>query len=242
MSGPILLAVLGLIIFLLWKYSEHVKKLWPSKAPPATTAGGATPTAPAPGSADEKAGRIRLWWTIALAVIGVVVFYFGVYASAWESPNVADLGSKGRNHWLALLIVWGIGAAVIALNAKALGAAAKTLQWLLAGIILAIIVVLPARVHVSGDEKSNPQSCPPFSSTNVRECMIAEKPVVVAAGELTRAGEFEFCVVVPENSPFRIKQVRTNTMKMWSGNGDFPVQYKMIRRESLVNGKCPSRF
>lgn len=86
------------------------------------------------------------------------------------------------------------------------------------------------------------QSCPPFSSTGVRECTMKKKPSVMTTDELTYAGQYEFCVVQPENSPFRSELVRVNVFRFWSEGEDFPIQYKMVKRDSLINGKCPSRF
>ena len=77
----------------------------------------------------------------------------------------------------------------------------------------------------------------------MNRCKITEKAVIVNADRLTDAGEFWFCAVVPDNSPFfHIEQMGANRIKMWSTSGSFPIEYKMIRSENLVNGKCPNKF
>ncbi len=81
-----------------------------------------------------------------------------------------------------------------------------------------------------------------FNSTDVSKCVISEKAVEVTSNQLTAAGEFGFCVVVPQGSPIRIEHVRTNTFRMWSTDGSFPAEFKWVRREALVNGNCPSTF
>lgn len=80
--------------------------------------------------------------TIALIVAAVIVSVWGLYIPArWSDPSPAAIGSWGRGHWFSLLILWGIGAALIWLNASE--RAAKTLQTVLAGAVAAVLVVFP---------------------------------------------------------------------------------------------------
>jgi hypothetical protein len=119
--------------------------------------------------------------------------------------------------------------------------------WILVGAAIIMGIGQITRIS-SGDKKGGntqtlSQECVAPFSEQVNKCKISEEPVVLNADRLTAAGEFEFCVVVPDNSPhFHIEQIRTNTLKLWSSGGTFPIEYKMIRRENLVNGKCPGRF
>ena len=98
------------------------------------------------------------------------------------------------------------------------------------------------RVRAATPATNIVQTCLPFSNDAVRQCMMTEKAVIITTEQLTYAGEFMFCFVYPENSPFHFEQIGGNTFKMWSTGGAFPIQYKMIRTETLVNGKCPDRF
>ncbi|MFA5744774.1 MAG: hypothetical protein WC887_01010 [Candidatus Paceibacterota bacterium] len=77
-------------------------------------------------------------WTVILVLVGVVIFIFGIFLK--KSPDLADVGSWSRNHWLTILILWGIIAGLIALNA---GKAAKTLQAVIATIVFALFIGFP---------------------------------------------------------------------------------------------------
>lgn len=127
----------------------------------------------------------------------------------------------------------------------------STKYFVLAGLVLLLAgmgysLYLYHKTDTSSENKPRDtaqarKACPLWSSSDVRTCWVKE-PVVISAGELTRAGEFEFCAVVPEGSPFHMVQIRTNTLKMWSTGEAIPVQYKMLKRESLIGGKCPATF
>lgn len=80
--------------------------------------------------------------TIALVVLALLVLYFGILTPKWETPHPADVGIWSSNHWFWLLILWGIDAALIALNACGV-VAKKTLQWILAGVMVAVLIVFP---------------------------------------------------------------------------------------------------
>src|SRR3989344_3759057 len=83
------------------------------------TTGGA-PSAPA----DESDKRSKWFksnlWSILVVIVGAVLVYWGFNTQA----RPADVGSWNQDHWLPLLIIWGILAALIALNAT--GTTAKT--------------------------------------------------------------------------------------------------------------------
>ena len=106
-------------------------------------AGGAATTAPATASPSGGfTGYSKNIPSILLVIAGVVVFFVGVYnAPMWSNPSPARVGSWSQSRWLALLILWGVAAALVALNAEK--ATAKTLQTVLAGIAVAALVVFP---------------------------------------------------------------------------------------------------
>jgi hypothetical protein len=136
MSGPIVLGIFIATIFLLVKYRVPVRDFFNGTP---TTAPVATGTA-----ATTSRWYGESFWSILLVVAGMIVFFVGIYnptTTAWGNPSPASVGSWGQNHWLALLILWGIAAALIALNAC--GATAKTLQQVATGVVVAMLVVLP---------------------------------------------------------------------------------------------------
>lgn len=102
--------------------------------------------ATAPASAMPSRG----WFTgysknipsILLVIAAVVVFFAGgLQHLDGNNPDPVSIGSWGRNHWFSLLLLWGIAAALIALNAEK--ATAKTLQWVLTGVVAAVLAIFP---------------------------------------------------------------------------------------------------
>lgn len=89
--------------------------------------------------------------TILFVIGGAMLVYWG-FQNTQVRPT--DAGSWSQSHWLPLLIVWGVGAVLIALNAT--GTMAKTLQWVLAGTMLMLFVVIPL-VNLAWGEKTPPQ-------------------------------------------------------------------------------------
>lgn len=77
-------------------------------------------------------------WSILLIVVGVAVIFWEI-----NNPQIRpmDVGNVSWKYWHVVLTIWGIGAALIALNAC--GAVAKTLQWVLAGAVATVLVVFP---------------------------------------------------------------------------------------------------
>ena len=125
----------------------------------------------------ERGSRTKLGWNLLLIVIGTVVLFLSAYSSKWRNPSLADVGSWGQNHWLPLLILWGIGAVLIALNAESLGTAKKTLQGVLAGIVFMLLVGFPTWSWISG-----PSGTP-------------------ATGNTPQAGAKEFTQTLPRSAP-----------------------------------------
>lgn len=113
----------------------------------ARTGGGAgvaptTAPAAAPLSGGRSTGYSKNILSTLLVIAGVIVFFVGAYnTTALSNPSPASVGNWSQNRWLALLILWGIVAALIALNAC--GPTAKTLQKVLAGIVAALLIVFP---------------------------------------------------------------------------------------------------
>lgn len=98
-------------------------------------------------ASEDKKGFWRLkmrlgsdWLGILLIVGSVIVFYEGLYTSTIGSPSFRTLGSWSRYHWLPLLLLWGILAALVAIYGKGW---AKTLQKVLVGTMLLLFVGAP---------------------------------------------------------------------------------------------------
>lgn len=139
-----------------------------------TGAAGGAPAPPAP---------TRRWLptmcypktTTALIVAAVIVSIWGLYIPAkWSDPSPAAIGNWGRNHWFTLLILWGIGAALIWLNASE--RAAKTLQTILTGAVAAVLIVFPLLGWTTSPSAPSASvrattSCPNVSANEIRKCL-----------------------------------------------------------------------
>jgi hypothetical protein len=136
MSGPIVLGILIVTIFLLVKYRVPVKDFFtgtPATAPVVTA------------SVTTPRWSAKYLWSILIVLVGIALVAWG-YKNTKIQP--ADVGSRSREYWLALLILWGIVAALIWLNAEK--ATAKTLQWVLAGVVAMLLVGFPVAGLVAG--------------------------------------------------------------------------------------------
>lgn len=105
-------------------------------------------TGAAPAAPVAQAAAAYQWMSttrmtnIALVVAAVIVSIWGLYIpTKWSDPSPVAIGSWGRGHWFSLLLIWGIGATLIWLNASE--RAAKMLQTVLAGVVAAVLVVFP---------------------------------------------------------------------------------------------------
>lgn len=124
MSGPIILGIIIVAIILLVKYPAYAKRIFV-------------------GVGQATVGfEFKNVLSVILVFVGVAIFYFGVYTSSSKSPNLADVGRMSRDHWLPILVLWGISAVLIALNTT--GITAKTLQKIAAVIMAVVLVGLPA--------------------------------------------------------------------------------------------------
>lgn len=83
-------------------------------------------------SAENK----QYLWSILLVLGGGGAVLWGVY----HPVRLAD-AVQWRGFWFSLLVLWAVGATLIAINAK--GVLAKTLQWVLAGAIFMLFIGLP---------------------------------------------------------------------------------------------------
>lgn len=128
--GSLYVGTLFLALFLFWKYPERVKKVFAS-------AGKIT------GGIKNPLGRAangKGFFAFLLLVAGTAIAYWGVYTSIIESPSFSTLGNWSRYHWLPLLLLWGILAALVAIYGKGW---AKTLQKVLVGTMLLLFVGAP---------------------------------------------------------------------------------------------------
>lgn len=83
--------------------------------------------------------------SLAISVVGTVLVYWG-FQNTQIHP--ADMSTWSREHWLPVLLIWGTFAALIALNMS--GAAAKTLQWMLAVVAFVLFIGFPVWVWATG--------------------------------------------------------------------------------------------
>lgn len=157
--GTIILVGLFLAGFVVWKYSDYMKRaltgvagvLRPNSAPNSTTP-----------SANTNA---RLWftgnlWTILLILAGAGICCLGLYAPGMKTLKITDMGDWSWSHWIPLLALWGILAAIVAINAKT---AAKVLQGILMWAMIVLFIIIPAFTWVTGigNHFMNPPAPPP---------------------------------------------------------------------------------
>ena len=90
--------------------------------------------------AMQRLASVNLW-TVVLIVVGLVVLYFGVYSSSWKTPKPTEIGEWSPRVWFWLVVIWGIGASIVAINWH--GATAKTLQTILAAVMITLVVIAP---------------------------------------------------------------------------------------------------
>ncbi len=154
MSGPFLLLLIFVTILLFVKYQTHAKKVFASVS---QTTGGL-----------KDAVNNKSVITILLVIVAAVIFFWGLYT---PGLRLADVGNWSWDNWLWLLALWGVIAGLIALNAKALEATAKTLQKVLMGVVLMLFVVVPAGFWVR--DAFLPQViCKDVSAHETRSCLL----------------------------------------------------------------------
>jgi len=139
MSGPILLMVLIAVIVLIVKYPTHTKNVF-ANVGKAVKAVNGNPAATKPGNGGEQEWFRKNLWPILLAIAGAVILYFGLYVSKWENPSLRSSVSWTLEHWLWVLLFAGI---IYFLIGKISGVTAKTLQFLLMGVLFMLFIGFP---------------------------------------------------------------------------------------------------
>ncbi len=89
-------------------------------------------------------------WSVAIIVVGVILWY----KMSDTKIDLADVSSWSKEYWLQILIVYGIGAGLIWLNADE--KSAKVLQKVLAGLTATVLVVLPMWSWISSPSNATP--------------------------------------------------------------------------------------
>lgn len=143
MNGPIWLAVLFALGYILWRYRVQIRDFW-------WPAGGGAQAPQQPGAAQAAPGNPparparnygRIFGNSVFILVGLAVLFWGVINTpVWVDPSFAAVSKWAWSHWLALLILWGILEALIALNQPTLGAAAKVLQYGLRWGVFALFI------------------------------------------------------------------------------------------------------
>ncbi|MDE2173300.1 MAG: hypothetical protein KGJ31_01715 [Patescibacteria group bacterium] len=121
--------------------------------------------------------------TILLLAGIAAIIYWGLYAPVVGSPSMSAVGSWGRDHWLPILILYAVFAALVAMYAKKEWAG--TLQRVLAGIVFMLFVgasIIGSFVG-SGNSPGNTRSNIPLASAPQSSW---PKLVMAAAGESAR--------------------------------------------------------
>ena len=137
-----------LVGIIVWRVILPNMKLESHKTP-ATGAGTSTTTPTTGKSIGELATEYM--WSILIVIVGAVLVYWGLQNT---QIRPTDAGSWGWTNWLPLIIFWGIAATLVAINVNE--KTASILQKVLAGVMLALLVVFPL-VHGIWGEKSPSQ-------------------------------------------------------------------------------------
>lgn len=143
MNGPIWLAVLFALGYILWKYRVQIRNFWwpAGGGAQAPQQPGAAPAAPGNPPARPATNYGRIFGNAVFILVGLAVLFWGVINTPqWVDPSFAAVSKWAWSHWLALLILWGILEAFIALNQPTLGAAAKVLQYGLRWAVFALFI------------------------------------------------------------------------------------------------------
>lgn len=200
----------------------------------------ATPAAPAP---------TRRWLptmcypktTVVLIVVAVIVSIWGLYLPAkWSEPSPAAIGIWGRGHWFSLLLIWGIGAALIWLNASE--RTAKTLQTVLAGAVAAVLVVFPLWGWTTSPLASAPRGvattiCPNVSAEETRKCIVTSNwSSWIQFANGSRDNGKHMCASLGVQSERRDEHGVTFWRFRVAGDGTQEVKYKLLPANADCSG------
>ena len=145
--GSIVLVAIFWVAYLI-ATRKSTRNLSTSTAIPPTLPGGSN------GKWYEQYGGYM--WSVLLVIVGGGAVLWGMY----HPVRLAD-AVQWREYWFPLLALWGFAAALVALNAKAFGAAAaKTLQWVLAGAMFILFIGLPVVNFFWGEKQAEKQVLP----------------------------------------------------------------------------------
>lgn len=95
----------------------------------------------------------KKFWTVLLILSGAVLLFYRGFTT---EIGVADVGNLSQKYWLQIFIVYGVGAGLIWLNADE--KSAKVLQKVLAGGVIALLVVIPWYSWVSSPSSTPHQN------------------------------------------------------------------------------------
>lgn len=205
---------------------------------------GAAPAAPAAGAATPAPAS--QWFStraanIALIVSAVIVSIWGLYIPAkWSDPSPAAIGSWGRGHWFSLLLLWGIGATLIWLNASE--RAAKTLQMVLAGTVAAVLIVFPLWGWTTSPSASAPRGvaatiCPNVSAEETRKCVVtSDWSSWIQFANGSRDNGKHMCASLGVQSERKDEHGVTFWRFRVAGDGTQEVKYKLLPADADCSG------
>ena len=176
-SSVVLLAIVVLWYFVATKSRSKKMAREQAQLDKKTGVDGAYVATPSASKTEDEEGRsrkYRKYWTIVFVLAWLGVVGWGFFISA-EAPALADVGKWIWSRWLWVIIVWVLFAAVVALNAEALGKAAKVLQWVLATAVFLLFVGIPVGGHIAiavGVTTLKRTSCLDVSARETRRCVI----------------------------------------------------------------------
>ena len=217
MNGPLLLLLIFVTIILFVKYQTHAKKVF---------AGASQTTEGLRGAVNNKSVITAL-----LAIVAAVIFW-GLYTLGLR---LADVGNWSWDHWLWLLALWGVIAGLIALNAKALGATAKTLQKVLMGVMFMLFVVVPAGFWVR-DALLPQVICRDVSAHETRSCLLNTAwSTWIKAAEGPTVDGMQVCVSPPGKFEREVMN-GTSFFRFKADEGRLVKAYRLFP----ANQKCPA--
>ncbi len=142
MSGPITLLLILALIFWLVKHAKRVQKICTDVRQimkPNSVATDTSSTETNPKITPSKKDSVNWWLTVPPILIGAAAIFWSLYA---PELRPADVGNLGQKYWLQILIIWCVGAGLIWLN-DADEKTKKTLQKVLAGVMILLLIVFP---------------------------------------------------------------------------------------------------